>query len=89
MLASLNFNVLLHSESDFVSIVGLDVTFSTDESEKRIVVQTNSDVMVEATERFSAIITSTSDRVVVLVDKADINILETSIGMQDCMMMAL
>ena len=75
--------MLFGADADFVSIVGLEVTFAPDESEKRVPVQTTVDSVVEGTEQFSAVLTSTDDRVTVTEERADISILETGNGKQD------
>ena len=74
------FCLCLHVVADFTSISGLLVTFAPDEFEKRVPVQTTVDSVVEGTEQFSAVLTSTDDRVTVTEERADISILETGNG---------
>ena len=74
------FCLCLHVVADFTSISGLLVTFAPDEFEKRITIQTTVDSVVEGTEQFSAVLTSTDDRVTVTEERADISILETGNG---------
>ena len=55
--------------------------------EKRIIILTTVDSVVEGTEQFSAVLTSTDDRVTVTEERADISILETGNGNIYCVLM--
>lgn len=72
--------IISDSDADFMSVFDLDVTFAPDETEKRITIQTNSDVLVEGREQFSVSLSSASERVIVTTPNADIAILEASNG---------
>ena len=61
-------------------MVSIPVTFAPDESEKRIIIETSSDNVLEGTEQFSAVLSSPPDRVTITQDTADISIQEDGGG---------
>ena len=56
------------------------MTFAPGETEKRVTIQTTADNVLEGREQFSAVLNSSSDRVTVTEDTADITIVETGRG---------
>ena len=66
--------------SDFMSVSDVTLTFEPDESEKTVTIATIFDNVVEVTEQFTAIISSTSDQVIFTEDRATISIVDTGEG---------
>ena len=56
------------------------MTFAPDETEKRVTIQTATDNVFEGTEKFTAVLTSSSDRVTITEDTADVSIIEKGRG---------
>ena len=73
--AILYFTIALDFSSSSIKL-----TFAPDETEKRLTIQTTADNVLEGTEKFTAVLTSTSDRVTITEDTADISIVETEKG---------
>ena len=65
------------------------VTFGTSDSERRVIIQTNADNLVEGDEMFTVTLVPVSDRVIITEDSADITIEETANGTSLCLLVIL
>ena len=72
-------NIYFTIALDFSSS-SLQLTFVPGETKKRVAIQTTADTVFEGREQFSAVLTSSSDRVNITEDTADISIVEIGKG---------